>query len=128
MQAKYNAVDKETYQRHLAAFVKSFVVREKRERWTHILLNKPEKARRDGHNIIGDLDRNLCGLSGISTLAKYKNKGVYYEFSDKALWLPVEDGLSIGQQFDAIFSIEEGKLAVFFNHEFLMFEEWVCVK
>jgi hypothetical protein len=128
MQAKYEAVDKETCQRHLAAFVKSFVVREKRERWVNILLNKPDKARRDGHNIIGDLDRDRCSFISSNDLAKRKHKGVYYEFSDKALWLPVEDALSVGQQVDAIFSLEEGRLAIFFNHEFRLFEEWIFTK
>ncbi|HEX9998769.1 MAG TPA: hypothetical protein VGB45_16660 [Abditibacterium sp.] len=127
--AKYEEVDKETFQSHLSAFAQSFVMKEKKERWMHILLNKPEKARQIGPHIIGDLDKNLCGSSNRDALAKHKGKGVYYEFSNpqKALWLPIEDALSVGQQFDAIFSIEEGRLAVFFNHEFLFFEEWICV-
>lgn len=128
MQAKYEAVDKKIYQRHLTAFVKSFVVREKRERWTNILLHNPKKARRDGPNIIGDLNRDFCHLMSDDDLAKRKNKGVYYEFSDEALWLPVEDALSVGQQVDAIFSLEEGRLAIFFNHEFRLFDEWIFIK
>ncbi len=126
MLAKYEAVDKETYQRHLVAFVRSFVVREKRERWINILISKPERAQRDGYRMINDLDRDKYGGYIYSTLPKLKNKkGIYYEFSDKAIWLPCEDALDIGRGNDAIFSIEEGKLAAFFFHEW---DEFLCQK
>ncbi len=126
MLAKYEAVDEETYQRHLVAFVKSFVVREKRERWINILISKPKRAQRDGYRMINDLDRDKCGGNIYSTLPKLKNKkGIYYEFSGKAIWLPCEDALSIGHGNDAILSIEEGKMAAFFFHEW---EEFLCEK
>ena len=120
--AGFEVVDEATRENHLTAFVQSFVVREKKARWIQILNNKPDKARRDGHNIIGDLDYRWDSMRDLKNL---KQKGVYYEFTEKALWLPTEDALSIGQQQDAIFSIEPGKLAVFFFHEFRLFEEIV---
>ena len=126
MLEKYDTVDAETLQRHLVAFVKSFVVREKRERWINILLKRPDRAQRDGCRMVSDLDTNRCGPGVYSTLPKLKNKkGAYYEFSGKAIWLPCADALDIGHGNDAIFSIEEGTLAAFFFHQW---EEFLCEK
>jgi hypothetical protein len=121
---KAEAVEEETWKRHISAFINSFVVKDKRHRWHHLCVEKPKKARRDAHKMYFDL---ICCYNmdheAESKIIERKSKGVFYDFSGEAWWLSPSDAFAVGQGSDSIFSMEEGKLGIYFWHEF---EDLLC--
>jgi hypothetical protein len=125
---KAEVVDEETWHRHIDAFIKNFVVKEKRHRWHHLCLEKPEKAQHESSRMYSDLMWNLCSKSDYETeidLASRKGKGVFYDFSGEAWWLTPADAFIVGHGYDSIFSFQEGTFAIYFWHEL---EDILCEK
>jgi hypothetical protein len=112
------------YQQHMAAFVHSFVVKSRRDRWLYQLSKRPARVYASSHKIYDDLDRARCSLvKDEGSLGNLRGDGIYYEFRDEPKVLSVQDALAIGSGHDAIFSLVAGKVAVFFFHED---EIWLC--
>ena len=108
----------ESYQEHMAAFVNSFVLKSRRERWLYQLSKRPKRIYSDSHKLYGDLDRTKCSLvKDESSLSKLRGEGIYYAFFDEPKVLSVQDALLVGPRNDAIFSLSAGKVAIFFFHE-----------
>lgn len=121
-------VDSELWRSHIAAFIQSFVIQIKRDRWRHLCLEKPEKAQRESARMYTDLKREIClrtNCQDVISLEKRQDKGIYYDFQSKAYWLSAADAFHAGHGYESIFSIREGEFCVYFWHEM---EEYLCQK
>lgn len=116
----------EEVKEHLEAFIQVFVDPARRDRWRLFMLDKPDKAARELHTLQLDgqhatwLGRNERGSSPLLEAMKGK-LGIYFTFKGSPVWMRMEDGAlqSDWQGEDAIFSIVPGKLAVYFNHDYV---------
>jgi hypothetical protein len=111
---------------HLQAFVSSFIVKSRRDRCLHILLESPSKARRELHHIDRWLDPNLSreldgssGFPGPLEATLGSNVGVYFDDSLRShLLTPAEAAtLATVHAADGILSLVPGKRALVFHHE-----------
>lgn len=114
---------------HLEKIVKSFISKDRRERWFHYLLEKPEK--------IMDLRMSRFYGQRNERTTKYikkedflkvfgndfdKVKGLYLdEFEGVAEFLNLSEAIEKGYGREAIFSVKAGELALFFTHEYEFF-------
>jgi hypothetical protein len=107
---------------HLIAFANSFIAKEHIARWIHITLEKPAKAYREMVKFNQYLNQSKCQLIKgpdvfpLSLAKKYgPGLGVYFDGTGPAVHMSAaEAGMP---ERDAIFSIEPGRLAIFFFHE-----------
>jgi hypothetical protein len=110
---------------HLSSFVRSFVLSSRRDRWLDFLLNHRDKAFRNSSKLRSAIDQRYCkrveSIDGI----ELDTEGVFYNFYDSPILLPLSEALKDGDRRDAIFSIVPGELAIFFFHEG---EMWLCKK
>lgn len=119
----FPVVEEPDYLRHMSAFVASFVVARKRERWLYLLTQRPKKIGRDSPKLHSDLDRRTCRrFENHPELQKIVPPGVFFEFGDTARWIDAATALSFPYS-DSILSIVPGRLAIFFFHEC---ETWLC--
>lgn len=111
---------------HLAEFGHAFVSRDRRERWTHITQERPEKAKDEIGKLIWEtneqLHEPLFGSNGFPNALKkrFGNKmGVYFNGIDEPCKVTAVEASSLAASYpvDALFSIMPGKLAIFFFHE-----------
>lgn len=110
--------------RHLSEFAKSFVEKDWIERWLHFLIEKPEKAfmelvkfERHRNKKTTSYFENNFELEKLLGKDFEKVKGIYFDGFDKAEELSLFEAFESGQGKDALFSIQAGRLAIFFFHE-----------
>jgi hypothetical protein len=118
----------EIWREHIAAFIQNFIVKDKRSRWQHLYLEKPEKGRRASPRFYNDLIWELCPKLDYESQLELTNqdkKGIYYEFSGQAWWLSPLEAFRVGHGFDSLFSVREGEVYVCFWHEM---DEYLCQK
>jgi len=107
---------------HLIKFAHAFVAEEHIPRWLHIVIERPEKAKREITKFENYLNRERCYLMkgaelfSSSLSKKYGNQlGVYFDGDGPAV---LKTAAEAGEwRPDAVFSLKPGKLAVFFFHE-----------
>jgi hypothetical protein len=118
---------------HLETFVKSFIAKDRQERWLYYLLEKPEKimdltmSRFYGHR-----NEKTTEYIKREDFSKFfgndfdKVKGVYFdEFERIAEFTTLTEAIEKGYGMEAIFSAKAGELALFFTHEY---EFFLCKK
>lgn len=104
---------------HLEAFARSFVLKSKVDRWVGILTKHKSKNYSQSSKLYDHLDhRFLTRNDDLTKLVSDEFIGVFYDFSDPPQEMSFAEAKSVGDGSDAIFSIEPGKLAVFFFHEY----------
>lgn len=120
MKENFNAV----VIKHLSAFAKSFIEKEWIERWLHFLLEKPEKAfmelakfERHRNQRTTNCFQSKSELEELFGKDFEKVKGIYFDGFEQAKELSLFDAFENGRSKDAFFSIQAGKLAIFFFHE-----------
>ena len=109
--------DEMVWTEHFTDFVNSFVQKSRRDRWLHLLLNRPKQIYSNSHKLHGHLDWSICCRIENANQLNQKSKGVYYDFLNEPVVLTVADAFLVGPEKDGIFSITPGKLAVYFFHE-----------
>jgi hypothetical protein len=116
---------------HLEGFVKSFVSREFRNRWLHILLEKPKKAAKELRKFERHLDQRSCRLienaSDVMEQILGTTEGFYLDGLEPPKFTSLREAIDESNEkaVDAIFSISPGKQAVFLFHEGWA---WICEK
>ena len=114
---KAKECEKEEAELHLVNFFKSFMPKQRNERWIHLAKKQSQRAYRDSHKLEHLLDFSLSKeIENEKTLYKYNN-GVYWDFKDKPILVSAEEAFTLGYYQDGIYSIEPGKKAIFFYHE-----------
>lgn len=115
---------------HLRALGKAFLEQSYLQRWLHLTIEKPEKGEREGlQKFEQHLDRSFCSrIEGAdifpdSLTERFGSKlGVYFDLrSPPCLMTAAEAASHVG--FEAILSLEPGRLAIFFTHNRYA---WVC--
>lgn len=114
---------------HLEKFIKSFIQKERAERWNYFLIEKPEKAGdREMMKFYGHRNEKTTSYikqGDFSSIfgKNYENvKGMYFDdFDTKAENLSLSEAVEKGSGREAIFSIKAGELALFFTHEYDVF-------
>lgn len=111
--------------KHLKAFVNSFIIKAKRSRWSELLCKRPKKIFEMCHKLEEIIDKRHCFLT--MDLDDYYTEriGLFYDFLDPPLCITGNDALTLGIDNDAIFSLAPGKRALLFSHEGRV---WSCRK
>lgn len=111
---------------HIRAFVEAFIAKDFQDRWRHIMLEKPEKAKQGLRKFDRHLDARYCTLLPLSdslpaSLAKTfgAKLGVYFDGIEPPCKITAAIASSITNErsIDAIWSMVPGKLVLFFFHE-----------
>ena len=109
--------EKELADYHLVSFFKSFMPKQRNERWIYLSKKQSPRAYRDSHKLEHLLDFGFSKeIDSETVLSKYKT-GVFWDFKDKPIIVSPEDAFILSYYQDGIYSIEPGKKAVFFFHE-----------
>jgi len=108
---------------HLRSFVKSFVLKERRDRWEHLLCNRPRSAGKNSHKLYDALDRRWCKQLIEEPTVAGGVTGVFYNFFSEPMMTSFDEAWAEGLGHDAVFSVKPGRLAFFFFHED---EVWIC--
>jgi hypothetical protein len=109
-------VEPEIWERHVRAFVQSFVLRDKQDRWLHRLLHPTTKTRVTSYKLWNDLNRSYClDLREPWSLAPDR-RGVYDDFWEHK-YVTFTESMIVGPFVDGIWSLVPGELALFFFHE-----------
>lgn len=114
---------------HLEKFVKSFITKDRSERWLYYLLEKPEKIMDlSMSRFYGHRNEKTTEYIKREDLPKFfgkdfdKVKGVYFdEFDRVAEFMNLSQAIEKGYGREAIFSVKAGELALFFTHEYEFF-------
>src|SRR5438876_5964192 len=117
---------------HLRAFIRQFIRPVAQSRWTHCLLESPEKAAGHLHRFDTDQDpRYCCEMKGPDTFplsleAVYgPERGIYFDGECPPCQMTVAEAATMAteQYRDALLSLTPGKRAVFFHHAGIT---WKC--
>lgn len=117
---------------HLEGFANTFINKDYIDRWKHILIAKPSKAKKELVKFERQLNNSRCTLieNPSQDLVQYigaKTNGLYFDGFEnphvKNLGEAIDEATFNCR--DALFSIEAGELAVFIFHEGW---SWLCKK
>ncbi len=113
---------------HITQFVHSFVDKNRRDRWFHLLLKPSETTRRTSHKLYRDLDRSYCRLiDGPPLLPPQplnpRQIGIFDDLSGSPKQITLEQlwNSKVDPFGDNLFLIRAGELALFFFHECELF-------
>jgi hypothetical protein len=107
-------------EKHLVAFVNAFVRKDRRSRWHFLFEQNSDKAYRNSHKLLNDLAREfVIRDDALQNVSNPYQQGVFYPIGREEPRVETLDQILKGDPFcDAIFSIDPGRLAIFFFHEF----------
>ena len=108
---------------HATAFVASFVIPTKRERWLELFTRRPRRIGRDSHKLHAALDRRTCRLVPELPPVCLRGEGAFYGFYDTPRVVPATLAERAAGGGDAVFLLVPGELAVYFFHKG---EIWLC--
>ena len=108
---------------HFSQFVSSFVKKEYRDRWLHLLLTRPKQIYKNSSKLEAHLDKSKCTAIDETSYPGGESLGLYYDFSNQPVMILTSSSLVVGENHDGIFSISPGKLAIYFSHEG---HNWLC--
>lgn len=108
---------------HLAMFAQSFLLPDRRDRWAELLVRRRTNVSRNSHKLHSALDRKYCDRVDTLPAPAFDRMGVFYDFFDEPVVVSCSAAIKAGAGCDAVFSLDPGKLAVFFFHEG---ETWLC--
>ena len=105
------------YRTHIAAFVASFVERERRERWLHLLTTRARQLFKNSHKLHNHLDKTRCTESPEPKFSDLNITGMFCDFHSDSppLFVSAQRAVELGTGHDAIFSIVPGKHAIYFS-------------
>lgn len=124
----------EEVKQQLRAFAESFIDKHYVDRWIHITLEKPKKARAEIHKFERHLCPKYCKMLNnadafpVPLAEVYGAKlGIYFDGTEPPckITAPEAASLSTERNIDALFSIIPGKLALFFHHDGW---SWKCAR
>ena len=117
---------------HLEAFANAFVDKKYSDRWKHILIQKPNKAKTELVKFERQLNNSRCTLieNPDINLVKTINAstlGVYFDGLENPQIISLESAINQAtfNCTDALFSITPGELAILLFHEGW---SWLCKK
>ncbi|MBL8122611.1 MAG: hypothetical protein JNJ39_00765 [Blastocatellia bacterium] len=124
----------EELKHHLSEFGKAFIDRSHRDRWFHVTQEKPEKASDElGRLLWGVNEKYRRPMDGSSAFPNSlerrfgKKRGVYFDGIDDPCKVSAVEASTLAAERgnDALFSIDPGKLAIFFFHhgDVVLFEK-----
>ena len=113
----------ELYRTHIKAFVDAFVRKERRERWSHLLLTRPKQLYKNSHKLFDHLDKSRCAVIE-SSLFPLDTEGMFCDFWPESVGVmtTASRAFEIGMGYDAIYSVTPGKCAFYFFHEDIVLE------
>lgn len=105
---------------HLVAFVNTFVRKDRRNRWKFLFEQNSDKTYHNSHKLLKDLaGEYLVRDDTLQSVSDLCVQGVFYPIGREEPRVERLDQVLEGDPFcDAIFSIDPGRLAIFFFHEF----------
>ena len=117
---------------HLGGFANGFMQQYRKKEWRKIFLKEPERCIWDSPKIPNHLNKKYCSLikSDLFDFVDKNKSGMFWNFGDVAYIATtcqafVLSNVQMESDFwiDALFSIEAGKLCVFFSREQGI---WLC--
>ena len=103
---------------HMRSFSHAFILEARKDKWTGLLLERPNNISMQSSKLFNHLDHNYIEQNdSLENVAPYDNVGVFYDFNHNPKCLSFKDAIEEGQGQDALFSINPGELAVCFFHD-----------
>ena len=112
-------------EKHLAAFVRSFVIAARKDRWLGLLSRRGKNTFGNSAKLMQALDSRFCEQVNGRWSIDGKLPCVFYDFYNDPVVIDFEEAAMKGQDTDAIASIESGQLAIHWSHEGW---SWLCRK
>jgi hypothetical protein len=112
-----HAADDQLTREHLLGFVRSFVKSQKRDRWVGLVQGPLSKAYKHSAKLLSDLSFDKAiRIKSPDAISPFR-EGVYWEFDEQGFVISPEEAFVLGANRDAIYSMSNGELALFFSHE-----------
>lgn len=103
---------------HMRSFAESFVLQERKEKWVDLLQTRPENILTLSSKLFNYLDHNFIEQDdSLNNVTAQDTIGVFYDFKSEPKCISFKNAIEEAKDNDAIFSINPGKLAVYFYHE-----------
>ena len=103
---------------HMRSFAEAFAADARKEKWLDLLTNRSENTFNQSSKLFNHLNhRYIEQNDSLSNIAPDDTVGVFYDFKDEPRCISFKEAIEEGKNHDSIFSIELGKLAVYFFHE-----------
>ncbi len=115
---------RELYLEHVERFVSSFVQKQRRERWLHLLSNRPKQLLKNSHKLHQHLDESKCTQRECPRIVDDSRVGVFCDFHSDSppLRTTLFRAIELGFNDDALFFLVPGRLAIYFFHEGFVME------
>jgi hypothetical protein len=102
----------------MKSFAEAFVLKERKDRWARLLCERPNNIFKESSKLFNHLNHNYIEQNdSLINIAPYDNVGVFYDFCDEPKCITFKEAIEEGHGHNAMFSINPGKLAVYFLQE-----------
>ena len=103
---------------HLSSFAESFVEESRKEKWIGLLSERPDNILSLSYKLFNYLNHNYIEQNdALDNVVSDDTVGVFYDFNEEPQCISFKAAKEVVKGRDAMFSIEPGKLAVYFYHE-----------
>ncbi|MCW9023559.1 MAG: hypothetical protein OQK73_02645 [Gammaproteobacteria bacterium] len=110
--------NKPDIQHHMQLFAESFILDSRKEKWAMLLSERPETIFNQSSRLFNYLDHNFIEQNdSLKNVVEDDGMGVFYDFQNEPTLISFKEAIDAGKELDAIFSIQPGKLAIYFFHE-----------
>lgn len=105
-------------EQHLKSFAQAFVTDDRKEKWLGLLSERPDNIHALSYKLFNYLDHNYIEQNdSLANVAGDDTVGVFYDFNHEPKCVSFKEAKEEVAGRDAMFSIEPGRLAVYFYHE-----------
>lgn len=103
---------------HMRSFAEAFVISTRKEQWVYLLSERSNNTFKKSSKLFNHLDHKYIEQNdSLANITSTEQQGVYYNFNDEPKCMSFKEAVEKGKSHDSIFSIEPGKLVVYFFHE-----------
>ncbi|HEY9050476.1 MAG TPA: hypothetical protein VIQ03_02960 [Gammaproteobacteria bacterium] len=105
-------------QQHLKSFAEAFVLDSRKQKWLHLLSERPDNILSQSSKLFNYLDHNfIVQNDSLTNVASHDELGVYYDFKSEPEIISFKAALERSKSNDSIFSMQPGKLVIYLFHD-----------
>jgi len=100
---------------HIRSFAETFVLPGRRDKWIRLLCERPDTILSQSSRLFNYLDHNYIEQNdSLNDVSPDDTLGVFYDFINEPECISFTEAIKKAKEHEAIFSIQPGKLAVYF--------------
>lgn len=102
----------------MKSFAEAFAADARKEKWIGLLTRRSENTFNQSSKLFNHLNHQYIEQNdSLNDIAALDKQGVFYNFKDEPKYISFEEAIDKGKINDSIFSIEPGKLVIYFFSE-----------